>query len=399
MGPRNAACCAAALWLLAAPLVEAAPFLSGYAAAELRIFPDEPLDDHQHGSNVSFSLAPELYKEWADGSQNLTFVPFVRWDQGDDERSHADIRELAWWKVAQDWELKVGIRKVFWGVTESQHLVDIVNQTDLVENPDGEEKLGQPMVDLALVREWGTVDLFVLPYFRERTFPGVEGRPNLQPPVDANNALYESDQEQWHTDFAVRWTKSIDIWDVGLSYFNGTSRDPRFIADIRPNGAAVLLPYYDIIAQVGVDVQATLGAWLWKLEAIRRSGQGDTFQALTAGFEYTLFGIADSSADLGLLTEYLYDSRGERAQSAFEDDVFLGARLTLNDEQSTELLVGGIADLSGDAVAYRLEGSRRIGAHFKLELEGRFYTGVEPDDLFYGLRRDGYWQVQLAYYF
>jgi len=54
----------------------------------------------------------------------------------------------------------------FWGVTEFQHLVDIINQTDLVENIDTEDKLGQPMINLALINDWGTVDLFIMPYFR-----------------------------------------------------------------------------------------------------------------------------------------------------------------------------------------------------------------------------------------
>ena len=100
---------------------------------------------------------------------------FVREDSMDDERSHADIRELSWLYYSDDWELRLGISKVFWGVAESQHLVDIINQTDAVENVDGEDKLGQPMINLTLIRDWGNVDLFVLPYLRERTFTGVNG--------------------------------------------------------------------------------------------------------------------------------------------------------------------------------------------------------------------------------
>ena len=65
--------------------------------------------------------------EWRIDS--FTFQPFIRIDQQDEERSHFDIRELAWLHVGNDWELRTGIRKVFWGVNESQHLVDIINQT------------------------------------------------------------------------------------------------------------------------------------------------------------------------------------------------------------------------------------------------------------------------------
>ena len=72
--------------------------------------------------------------------------------------------------------MRVGIRKEFWGVTEFQHLVDVINQTDGVEDFDGEDKLGQQMVNLSLVNDWGIVDLFLLPGFRERTYAGEEGR-------------------------------------------------------------------------------------------------------------------------------------------------------------------------------------------------------------------------------
>ena len=43
-------------------------------------------------------------------------------------------------------------------------------------NPDGEDKLSQPMVNLALIRDWGAPDFFLLPYFRGRIFPGVKGK-------------------------------------------------------------------------------------------------------------------------------------------------------------------------------------------------------------------------------
>ena len=55
-------------------------------------------------------------------------------------------------------ELRAGIGRVFWGVTESYHLVDVINQTDLVENVDRKDKLGQPLVNFTLVRDWGALE-------------------------------------------------------------------------------------------------------------------------------------------------------------------------------------------------------------------------------------------------
>ena len=139
---------------------------------EGRVFFTAPADPRQSGGDVSLRLQPEFYAEWNDRSTSVTFTPFGRLDSADDERTHWDIREAYLRHRSGDFETRIGVRKVFWGATESAHLVDIINQTDGVENPDGEDKLGQPMLNLAWTRAGHTVDLFVLPYFRERTFPG-----------------------------------------------------------------------------------------------------------------------------------------------------------------------------------------------------------------------------------
>jgi len=372
---------------------------SGSVAAEWRGFFYPPVDAQQHGGTLSLSALPQYYHSWDDGRQGFAFVPFLRLDQHDNERSHFDIRELTWVKAARRWELRVGIRKLFWGVTESQHLVDIINQTDLVESPDGEEKLGQPMINLAVVRDWGTLDLFVLPGFRERTFPGPRGRLRGQPWVDADHAVYESGRKRRHIDAAARWSRTIGIWDMGLSHFYGTSREPRLVPGTDGGGSAVWIPHYDLIHQTGLDVQATQGNWLWKLEAIRRSGQGSPFWALSGGFEYTLYGVGNSPADLGLLVEYHYDERGAAAPTPLQDDVMVGVRLNFNDVQSTEALIGLIADRRSSARSFSMEASRRLTDHWKLALDLRAYQRLPTNDPLYGLRDDDYLQLELTYHF
>ncbi len=378
------------------PTIAFAGEWSGYLSGEYRYFLNDPANPQQHSNNGSFAIQPEYYTEWDNGRQSFTFVPFSRWDEHDEERTHADIREFTWLKAADNWELRIGIRKLFWGVTESQHLVDIINQTDLVEASDGEEKLGQPMINLALIRDWGTVDLLVLPGFRERTFPGTEGRLRSALPVNANQAIYESSDEEEHIDYAARWSHYLGDWDIGISYFNGTSRDPQFI----PNATfSKLIPVYDLIEQWGIDLQATLGNWLWKAEAINRSGQGDQYTAVTAGFEYTFVGILESATDLGIISEILYDDRGNDALTPFANDTFIGARLTLNDEQSTEFLAGIITDNNDSSRLFTLETSRRLGENWKITLEGRAFTNIPNNDALTGLRNDDYLQLELARYF
>lgn len=373
---------------------------SGYVALEGRYFFQEGLvPSQQYSSNLSVSAEPEYYHDWDEGRQSLLFTPFLRLDQRDDERSHWDIRELQWTYAGEGWETRVGIGKVYWGVTEAWHLVDIINQTDLVENPDGEQKLGQPMLKFSGERDWGTLDFFLLPGFRERTFAGEDGRIRTHPWVDTDQASYESGAGNKRVDTALRWSHYFGDWDVGLAHFYGTGRDPLLSPGFDDKGQLVLIPFYEIIQQTSVDVQATLGSWLWKFETLYRAGMEEDFYALTGGFEYTSVGVFESSADLGMLAEIMFDQRREHATTPFNNDIFLGLRWAVNDEQSTELLFGVIYDWETRAKLVNLEASRRLGQDYKLSVQARAWLDVPPDDLLLPLNHDDYLEISLARYF
>ena len=362
------------------------------------MYPHEPLDPAQERTSWSLLFKPELYLTWQD-DHSLVFVPYLRWDAHDGERTHFDVRELYWETYGDTWDLRVGVGKVFWGVVETQHLVDIINQTDAVENPDGEDKLGQPMLNLSLIRDWGSVDLFLLPGFRERTFPGRVGRVRSLARVDKDQASYESSAEQAHVDYALRWSHVLGDWDLGIYHFYGTSREPRFLLGADARGQSVLTPRYDLIHQTGIDVQATLGNMLWKLETIHRSGQGDSLVAASGGFEYTMVGVMGTVADVGILGEYHFDSEGEGNTFRFEDDVFAGIRLALNDVQSSELLVGAIVDRESKGRLFALEASRRLGDDWKLEVQARIFSSLPPTDPQFSLRNDDHIQIGLFKHF
>ena len=214
--------------------------------------------------------------------------------------------------------------------------------------------------------------------------------------MDTDNALYESSQEDRHIDYAARWSHVLGDWDIGISYFNGTSRDPRFI----PNTAVTaLIPVYDLIEQWGIDLQTTLDNWLWKMEAINRSGQGDSYSAMSGGFEYTFYGIAEGQYDLGVISEILYDDRGDNATTPFANDILVGARLTLNDTQSTEFLLGIIFDSDDSTRLLSFESSRRFGNQWKATLEGQAFINIPDNDLLVGLKNDNYLQLEVVRYF
>jgi hypothetical protein len=372
--------------------------ITGFAGFDTQAFwLDGQFDGQSSGMNPSVTLQPEFYWNSEDGQQRISIVGFARWDSTDDQRSHADLREAYWGINGNGWDLTAGVSKIFWGVTESRHLVDVINQTDLVESIDEESKLGQPLINLNLQRDYGRFGLYVMPYFRERTFPGVDGRFRSALIVDTDNPIFESDDKELNVDLALRYSHYIGDVDIGAHVFEGTSREPRFV--LAPEGDR-LLPVYDQMTQVGVDVQYTNEAWLWKLEAISRDTRVDTFMAAVGGFEYTFYGVKDSTADIGILVEYLYDDRNSlSAPTPFENDLFIGTRLALNDADDTSVLAGVALDLDTQELFLNIEAERRLGDNLSVEFQLRSFLNAKPNGSLYAVKQDDYLQLRLNWYY
>ncbi len=130
-----------------------------------------------------------------------------------------------------------------------------------------------------------------------------------------------------------------------------------------------------------------------------QDGQGDRFFAASGGFEYTIGNIKNSGIDIGVIMEYHYDERGKEGLAPFDDDIFFGSRLAFNDVQSTDLLAGAIIDRDTGSSFLNLEASRRLGDRYKLEVEFRGFVNASREEIFYGLRKDHYFQLELARYF
>ncbi len=364
--------------------------------AEYRYFLDEAQFSGQKDHYPSFAIRPDYSLEWNKGYESINFTGFFRLDR-DDERTHWDIRELYYQKAKGNWELSVGLKKIYWGVAESNHLVDIINQTDAVETFDGEEKLGQPMAQFSYItNKLGTFDFFYLPYHRKRTFTGEKGRLRFGTVIDQDDLGYESGAEEWRQDFAVRWKHYFGIFDVGLSHFYGTGREPLFVFDNQGNINA----FYPVINQTGLDVQITHNAFLWKLESIYRNADAQDFVALVAGLEYTFSNIDGNGLDIGLLGEYLYDERDELSLSALQNDIFFGSRIAFNDIQDTSILIGGITDLESSSKIFSLEASRRFGSNWRAEVEARVFSKIDNTELILSnFREDSFLRFTISRFF
>lgn len=372
---------------------------SGNLGLEGNYFIDSPNYEEQDYHSGSISAYFEYFKDNGAGDQRFVVAGFGRLDSADKKRSHADFRELYWKKDISFGELSAGMKQVSWGVTESVHLVDIVNQDDLVENLDREQKLGQPMVQAQVFIKDSTLDFYILPYFREKQYPSSGARLRASIPI-LDEAAYQSSKEERHLDFAIRWSSYIGIWDFGISHFGGTNRDPILLPVFNDDVLLGLQPHYQQIQQTGLDIQATVGAWLWKLEAISVDEQDyGRNTAVAGGLEYTFYTLARSNADFGVITEFQFDDRTGIRQTTSQNDFVLGARLAFNDVDATELLTIVSQDLDYSNRFVSIEGSRRFTDDWRIELEARFFDEIESGTLEYDLRDDDYIQLEVKRYF
>ena len=440
-----------AVWLAASVAVEAraefeiaARELSGRVSLEGRVFPETGIDPtYQRSYTTGFVVEPKLYLEEAGGS-SFTLLPFFRYDSVDSVRTHWDLREayaLLFGELGEgEWEVRLGVDRVFWGVAESQHLVDIINQIDFLEHPNGEVKLGQPMVHVTWTGDWGVLEFFGLPYHRPRIYPGQGGRLRFAGLVDRERVEYESGAEEWHPDFAARYSHSFGPLDIGLSVFDGTSREATLVCAPPACGDKVFpwvfIPYYSQIRQFGLDAQLTLDAWLFKFEAMHRSGDRNAlgrereyreaygavlagtggfddlvgtlrkegYVAAVVGGEYTFYSVFGSSADVGLLAEWNYDERGRqalprRAPMTLDNDFFLGARWAFNDVEGTEITAAFLTDASRATRTLGVEFDRRLSDQWSLHVEANMILSIDPLDVQYVGRRDGFFEFHLEYNF
>lgn len=426
---------------------------SGQIEADLRVFPQKGLQKEQKQTFVSAAFQPRF--DWHSEQQNqrIRIEPFLRGSTPDGNRTHADLREAYYQFSGQQWQLKAGVSTVFWGVTESQHLVDVINQADIVESPIGKEKLGQPMLTLGFEQAFGNIDFYLLPYFRAKEFASERERFRIAAGVDINpdssplpgfdlqakyhdkKAYYQSNRKENHIDSAIRWSHYIDNFDFAVSLFNGTSREAIpvlydiSLADDSLTGK--FASWYEQTTRLGLEAQYLHYEWAFKLEGAYHHQNSGNYIAAVTGFEYTFSDVGKNGSDIGLLVEYLWHNRDDISirkptkqvldrdlfdfldgldlfdsykipydyLTPFDNDIFLGTRFSLNNVAGTQFLAGVIVDADDQTVLASFEGSTRVGDSVRLAMNIYFSKAQDKTSTFYPFRRDNMLELKANWFF
>ena len=374
---------------------------SGHGELQNRLFfqrgdfylPDQA---EQEYSYRSLSISPQWRAE-LDRNNAFTLRPFARHDLDDSSSTHADLREALWQHLDGVQEWRIGVDEVFWGVVESRHLVDVINQKDYLERIDGDAKLGQPLLNWNWRGRRSSVELFWLPLFREQAFADPGGR--FRPPLPVADADYLNGANQHDGSAAIRWQYSGSGTDLALSYFDGIDREPLYIIANDPLRGLYIEPTYQSFAQWGLEAQQANGNWLFKSEAIYRDTDNSLDRnswAGVAGLEYTFSDML--GGDLGLMFEYLRDSRERQPADTFQDDLFVGLRYNAYSLASTQILAGFYQDRRHSGHIFKLKADTRVAERFKLAAELWFFDDLQQDELASFFHRDDYFEMSLQYF-
>ena len=114
-------------------------------------------------------------------------------------------------------------------------------------------------------------------------------------------------------------------------HFMRNTKDPALVLN-----SGKFVPKYSEITQLGLDLRLQKSN-LYKSEVVYRENQYDyngnieDYTNLILGIEHSNYGILEKSWDLSNIIEYSYDTRSSKSHHGYQNDLFLGARLVLND--------------------------------------------------------------------
>lgn len=341
----------------------------------------DSLFNEQSDRREQYSLATALdYNGQISRDIDITMSVFGRYHPEADKYWRGDVRELRLSYYASQLEVSGGMLMERWGVLEAFSPVDILNPRDRVEDFQGDVKLGIPGGRLSWLLDSGRVDVWLLPYSREERL--AEGKDRFRTSaIMLSDAEFENGQNKLSS--AVRVSQILETMEFAVSYYNGHARSPYFVPNLDGVGNVIALqPNYARIEQAGFELLWVRGQILVKLESIYRSTGDDDFTGLGIGLEREFPRIGSAKNSLTLYGEYYYDGRESDRISPltpFQNDVFLGFRLALNDLRSTEYELRFTRDLDYDSTFWDVRAKTRIKQQWFIEASLYKFVHVDAD--------------------
>lgn len=375
----------------------AAQKLRGHLGVEARYFPEDPLFEEQSAASTLPSVLGSL--DWsADLTRDIRFdlSAFMRAASHTENDVTGDIREAVIRSRIKAVDFKLGVLQENWSVLEAWNPVDLLNQRDMVEDFQGEVKLGQPGVSATTFWQDLVISAWILPYTRERRI--AEGEDRLRTlPAPIHDSIFEDGQSD--SSFALRAQYRLGDFDVALSQFQGHTREPIYQPVLQQWNLVGFDELYEEVSQTGLELQYVAGDTVLKAEVINQTGGADSFVGSGIGSETTFNQIRGGFASMTAYVEAYYDTRNELAPlTPFQRDVFVGIRYNTNNVHDALVDVRYTHDVEFHSDLIDIRASRRLGDAQTLSAQLLIPQSVSDDPALQGFENDPYLKLSWAWY-
>jgi len=298
---------------------------------------------------------------------------FANWDQNDEGRQYANIRQASTSARFDQFTLAGGVGTFFWGVSETINLLNTINQSDLSQSIDGKVKMGQSFISASYAFSDSQITLLHLPKFVELEYPD---RPRSKLHIDQDNAIFED--RAGDGDFALRWESNLDLGEVAISLFQGTRRDPLLIPNALEH--TTLIPYYLHTKYIAFDGLLFVGDAIIKSEMKHGQELDNNYYAFNLGVEYPTYPDSEYIQDITLIAEYLFDDREEYSETMGQKDIFFGGRGVLGQLGQIDLRTIMGIDLDNYSKYLDLSITHRLTDYIRWQGKGVWFIDVSKDD-------------------
>jgi hypothetical protein len=361
--------------------------------------------DNQNNSLLTLKASVEENIEWS--WLNFTTSLSGKVDGSDNRNSYFNINEIyARFTGPFYSRVHIGAKTYIWSKMEAFHPLNIVNSRIIDSDIEDFEKKGEPSIVFENDTILGNIKAYYFPYFIKPFYPSKNNRiTNGVRPVDTY-VVYNSEinKEYRQDQFGLSLDKQFDDFELFLFVMSHVDRNSPILGwhewntlfgNNIPEGS--LGAYYHKTLDYGLGGTFFFGEHTFKLEMVHNNyDDNQTLFLQTSGLvniqDRTTVAVGheyiyawENGYESTFFTEYEYvfgNDITDANKGIFQNDIFIGHRLSFNDIQSKELQLGFFYDLERDSewmllVTYQ----QRLNDFWMLKMNYRSFNYSEEDNL------------------